>query len=216
MLRRTQLVKARLRWAVKPAVLILTIPVMALNAASDAMRQWHFDVFLDEKKIGSHQFFVKQFEDDYRVVSSAYFKFKLFFFIPITYRHNATEVWRNGCLISLESNTRRRGKNTTISGTSIGNAFLVSRNGDTYEVGNCVRSFAYWNPLLLTHEFLLNGETGKYLPVSLDKKNTQSGFTIIIKPPSGELFLKYNEDGKWIALEAKVKDVGTMKYILVE
>ena len=216
MLEKTQLGKARFSAVVISAILILAIPIMALDAASDIKRQWNFDVFLDEEKIGSHQFLVEQLKDDYRVVSSAYFKFKLFFFIPITYRHNATEVWRNGCLISLESATRRRGKNTTVSGTSIGNAFLVSRNGDTYAVGNCVRSFAYWNPLLLTHEFLLNGETGKYLPVSLDKKNTQSGFTIIIKPPSGELFLKYNEDGKWIALEAKVKDVGTMKYILVE
>ncbi len=187
-----------------------------MTVVADATQQWNFDVFLDGKKIGFHQFFVEQLEDDYRVASSAYFKFKLFFFIPITYRHNATEVWRDGCLLSLESETRRRGNETKVTGTSIGNMFLVSHNGETHEIGNCVRSFAYWDPLLLTHEFLLNGETGKYLPVSLDKKNTQSGFKITIKPPSGELLLKYNEDGKWIALEAKVKDLGTMKYTLVE
>ena len=46
--------------------------------------------------------------------------------------------------------------------------------------------------------------------------NTIEGLIITIKPPSGELILKYSEDGKWMALEAQVKDVGTMKYVLVE
>jgi hypothetical protein len=196
--------------------MIIAISAMTSIAVSDAIRQWNFDVFLDEKKIGSHKFFVEQVEEDYRVASSANFKFKLFFFIPITYRHNSTEFWRNGCLTFLESVTVRRGKDTKVSGTRIGNTFLVSRDGETHEIGNCVRSFAYWNPFFLTHEFLLNGETGEYLPVTLAKKNTIEGLIITIKPPSGELILKYSEDGKWMALEAQVKDVGTMKYVLVE
>ena len=196
--------------------MIIAISAMTSSAVSDAVRQWNFDVFLDEKKIGSHKFFVEQVEEDYRVASSAHFKFKLFFFIPITYRHNSTELWRNGCLSSLDSVTVRRGKDTRVSGTSIGNIFLVSRDGETHKIGNCVRSFAYWNPFFLTHEFLLNGETGEYLPVTLAKKNTIEGLIITIKPPSGELILKYSEDGKWMALEAQVKDVGTMKYVLVE
>ena len=216
MLGRIQLVSACSSRVVKFVIIIIAISAVTPIAASDATRQWNFDVFLDEKKIGFHKFFVEQLEDDYRVVSSAHFKFKLFFFIPITYRHNSTEFWRNGCLTSFESITGRGSKDTRVSGISIGNTFLVSRDGETDEIDNCVRSFAYWNPFFLTHEFLLNGETGKYLPVTLFKKNTQAGFTITIKPPSGELILNYNEDGKWIALEAQVKDVGTMKYILAE
>ena len=44
--------------------MIIAISAMTSIAVSDAIRQWNFDVFLDEKKIGSHKFFVEQVEED--------------------------------------------------------------------------------------------------------------------------------------------------------
>jgi hypothetical protein len=66
--------------------------------AATAARELHFDVFFDDKRIGDHRFHLTPGEDALRVRSEADFEYRLLFVPVYRYRHEAEEIWQDGCL----------------------------------------------------------------------------------------------------------------------
>lgn len=150
-----------------PLSVSLAMPVSA--SINNEMRKLSFDVFLDDREIGFQNFTVTPTSLGKRVETQAKFEVKVLRFTAFAYDHRNTEVWRDGCLKTIEARTDSNGKLQAVRGEDRGNAFVVSTAEGEQRLGNCVASFAYWDrDLLLQRQRLLNSQTGEYTAVRID------------------------------------------------
>lgn len=184
----------------------------ASSTSAQTPRSWNFEVFLNDKKVGWHHFVLDAVDGEMQMSSTASFDFKVFLFYPVKYRHRAVERWRDGCLVSIESHTEKRGKTMAFVGQQTAEGFRVSVGGEYQLLPSCVRTFTYWNPDWLDSDALLNGENGDYWSVAIDRKKTPSGEKLTLTTPAGDILLRYDQRGDWQYLESKITAVGMLSY----
>jgi hypothetical protein len=133
------------------------------TASADA-RQYRFEVYLDDRRIGEHLYEITGAAGEERVRSQASFEFKLLFVTLYRYRHLANERWQKGCLTELTSVTDDNGKSFEIeAGRSDAQLLLTRKTPDrqTLEIpSNCPATFAYWDLQRLNVGALINTQTG--------------------------------------------------------
>ena len=195
--------------------------LLFFNAHADASvgdETMNFKIFLEEQEIGWHRFTLITNGEELEVSSEAIMDFTVLLIKKVEYRHQARELWKDGCLQSFSATTRRDKKVITVSGSINSGQFVVQQKVKKIQLGSCVKSFAYWKPEWIEDDFLLNVETGKYTPVSLQvKKQPTIGITTkILGLPKTEILLEYDKSGVWQSLESKVRLVGKLRYKRVE
>ena len=90
-----------------------------------------FDVYLDDRHIGQHRYeLAPQADGGLRLRSEARFELKLLGLTAYRYRHEAHELWREGCLAELRAETLDNGKPSRVQ--------VQPREG-------CTMSYAYWD-----------------------------------------------------------------------
>ena len=105
---------------------ILMIVLVALSASVDAASQeWRFQVYLDDKKIGRHDFVLQEFDNQKLLQSEATFEYRLMFVKLYGYEHENTETWTGDCLTGIESTTDANGKPFKVSGSLQGDRFFL-------------------------------------------------------------------------------------------
>lgn len=191
------------------------------RAAADTL-EWKFDVFLDNKPIGYHNYVVSADGDRRTVTTSASFDVKFLFINAFSYRHENVETWDAQCLAELTAYTDANGKETSITGNTADNAFVVSNGDSDATLPECVMSFAYWNPAFLNASQLLNAQTGEFEQVTFTAPQTD--FVDIkgqsVEATRHELTVKgktikvwYSaSDRRWLALEAPAKGKRVLRY----
>ncbi len=199
-----------------------TLATRAADAATD-IDAWRFEVLLDNKQIGYHDFSV--FNDGTRQVleTEASFDVKFLFITAFRYRHTNTEIWADDCLLSIEAATDNNGDTLIVNGTQQESTFRVSRDSGEATLERCVKTFAYWNPRILEADRLLNSQTGEYEDVSVEFDGEDQ--VVIDGRPvdalryrliagAGEIKLWYSNDAmrRWLALEAPAKGGRTLRY----
>ena len=86
--------------------IVLMVAALALSASVTAADQeWRFQVYLDDKKIGTHDFVLQQLDNQRTLLSEANFEYRLMFVKLYGYEHENTETWRGDCLTGIESKT---------------------------------------------------------------------------------------------------------------
>jgi hypothetical protein len=199
------------------------VPLHANTAGSDGVRKLNFDVFLDGRAIGAHRFELAPAGAGTRMVTQADFEVKLLRITAFEYEHRNTEVWRDGCLQSIDARTDANGKKTTVNGRARGSAFVVATGQGERQLGDCVATFAYWDKdLLLQSRQLLNSQTGEYLPVRIAPLGTdririgQRDLVVdryALKGQGIDITLAYTTDGgEWVALDSKLDGGRTLRY----
>ena len=191
-------------------------------AATDA-RDWRFEVLLDDKQIGYHDFSVA--DDGRRQVleTEASFDVKFLFITAFRYRHQNTEIWNDGCLSSISAATNNNGDQLEVSGRQSDDTFQVQSNTGAAALERCVKTFAYWNPDILGAERLLNSQTGEYESVSVVYEGEDQVFIedrpvdalrYRLTAEAGDIKLWYSNDAarRWLALEAPAKGGRTLRY----
>jgi hypothetical protein len=182
---------------------------------------WHFTVLLDGRRIGEHDFHVTGGADETDVDSEAHFKVKVAFISLYEYDHQDHEVWHNGCLERVTSRTRDAGRQFAVQGDLEGDAFRVRGSRGAATLPACVRTFAYWDPRLLTGPRLLNSQTGEYQPVMLTREGPEgvkvrgqllAAQRYSLRAPKLEIDLWYTAAGDWVALESKLESGRTLRY----
>ena len=160
--------------------------------AESVPRAFTLDVFLDDRLIGEQRFELAPTVDGLRVESDAAFEVRILGIRAFAYAHRHTELWRDDCLLQIESTTNSNGKKFSVSGTvrpaaqadlkSGGlksgdqvSAFTVSASPEVSSVSKapagCIGSFAYWDKArLMDRQFLLNPQTGEYMPVNVQPR----------------------------------------------
>lgn len=202
--------------------LALATPAPA-SAKTNNASQWNFDVYIDDKKVGTHQFRVSQAGSETSVESDARFKYKFLFVTAYQYQHRADERWTDNCLVEIDASTNANGKETAVSGMQSGSGFVVEKNDAPTQLPQCVMTFAYWNPAFLQQSRLLNPQTGEYLDVTIEKIGDEvldvQGESIAatrfsLSAEQVDVTLWYSKDDKWLALESVAKGGRIIRYEL--
>lgn len=196
--------------------LVVFLPVQVM-----AEQKWDFRVWLDDKEIGRHEFVLSESENGQRLTTQAEFKYKLLFMTLYDYQHENTELWLDGCLQSLESQTNANGDLYRVSGLQQADEFLVQSNDVQAQLPPCVKSFAYWDRSFLTAEKLLNSQDGEYLEVDVSEPLQE---LLMVRGESipatryqleaGQLKIRvwYSADDEWLALESDAKGGRILRY----
>jgi hypothetical protein len=187
--------------------------VLALLVSGHAMAQgtseWNFTATLDGKPIGTHRFVVTGPAAARSVDSRAQLVVRVLGIPAYRYRHQAAERWQGDCLRELRADTDDDGSRQQ-----------VEQRYDT----DCVMSFAYWNPRLVTQQRLINPQTGRAEPVRIERL-ADAPIDVAGQPVPAQgwrlqtqtqrISVWYAaEGGRWIALDAEVKGGGMLRYRL--
>ncbi len=203
----------------------LTITLFALSTnAVAAKKEWRFQVYLDDKKIGHHDFILQEFDNQLRLQSEANFEYRLMFVKLYGYQHENTEIWSGDCLTGIESTTDANGKPFQVSGALQGDRFVVSGTAGETELPSCSMSFAYWNPVFLQQERLINAQNGEVLDIEVSEPElVQLEVRGVMQPAyqyllvAGELKIElwYSENKEWLALETEARGGRRLRYQLL-
>jgi len=206
---------------------LLTLAMLSLAVADSALAgepaRWDFNVYLDDRKVGTHYFEVVESDGERRVQSEADFRYRILFIPAYRYEHSNSERWRNDCLVELESQTNANGKRIAVSGEATGEGFRVQGGDGTAQLPVCVMSFAYWNPEFLEQSRLLNPQTGEYVDVTVEEVGRELVEVRGEQVPATrfrltayevDLTLWYSQDDEWLALESVAKGGHIIRYEL--
>ena len=203
-------------------VVITALFSLPMHAAAYTEKSWTFKVFLDDREIGKHAVRVVQNQDSKKVSVDANFQVKFLFFTAYQYQHSAEEVWEGSCLKHIEVTTDDNGNNLFVRKMPEGGEFVVETHSGTQNLGNCVRSFAYWDLDLLRAEKLLNTQTGDYEPVEIielgeDRLEVDGQVidSLRYQLVAGEkvVDLWYTVDKDWLALKSVLDDGYLLSYL---
>jgi Domain of unknown function (DUF6134) len=206
------------------AALLVTARLAAAEPPVEADATWRFRVFLDDREIGYHHYYLAVKGDVRRVRSVAAFEYRLLFVKLYGYEHENVETWSGDCLQRIDSQTDANGKPYAVVGRRRAGGFRVDGSAGSADLPDCVMSFAYWNPALLDQERLLNTQNGGYVDVQVSPPVAETlevhGETIPARRyhlEAGELSLDlwYSTDNRWLALESEVQGGRKLRYELM-
>mgnify|MGYP000851614090 FL=1 len=194
--------------------LLATSQVVSAELEGASSRFLDFDVFLNDREVGQHQFELLQRGESTEVSSTMALDFKVFKIKRVKYLHQANEIWQSGCLVSLQSETEKQGNAFAIEASTDQTGLVVQRPDETETLTGCVRGFAYWNPQWLQGDNLLNAETGINVPVvissQISEKDSITHIKIVL--PKVDIDLQYDAAGEWLSLETELLIGGTLRY----
>lgn len=202
-------------------ILLLTLPAMTLASAN--VSRWDFDVYLNDKKVGSHHYEILEAGKEREVRSEASFDYRILFIPAYRYEHSNAERWVENCLVEFDARTNANGERITVSGTRVNNAFRVERGDAPVELPECVMSFAYWNPDFLAQSQLLNPQTGEYVAVNVEDVGEEvllvRGERVVaqryrLTAYETDLTLWYSPQREWLGLESIARGGHVIRYEL--
>lgn len=215
-------------------MMTFNIQLMAQNDvpvnAQESTQSWNFIAYLDDEKIGYHNFEVVNKDGEMIVITQAKFDVS-FMFIPLySYEHTNKEIWSNGCLISLDSSTLDDGEKLFVRLSNTNGSTRIITPDKNITKTACIRSFAYWDYELINSKALLNVQTGELIDVSYtfvgpEKINVNSQYLnashyqlkgINSAGKSININLWYNSNNQWLALESRLDNGRSLRYQLTQ
>lgn len=202
--------------------LLISLVVFSMPLIVEA-QSWNFDVSMDGKPIGTHQFVLSEKENNQQILKSeAKFNIKILSISFFKYHHEANETWDNNCLKKLEAKTQENSKTTQVKGIQEKTSFRLSSPTSTEINSECVMTFAYWNSKILQQKKLLNPQTGDYLSTNISalgqemilaKGQNVRAEHYKIDTAKFKIDIWYGPDGEWLALQSLTED-GRIDYVL--
>lgn len=196
------------------SLLWLCSVLLPLQVSASSSQEWRFEVFLDDKPIGFHNFQLSTSGDTRELRGEAQFRVKLLGFTVYDYSHHNLERWRDNCLQQIEASTDDNGKDLFVRGNSDGEQLLLEVNSGNRSVPGCVMSFAYWNPDILAQQQLLNAQTGEYLDVEVQSLGEKTldlqgrevpALHYRLSTVEDDIDLWYTTDRDWLALSSTTR-----------
>ena len=203
-------------------LLICFLVALGLSAFASEERSWKFKVYLDKKEIGYQYFKLTPKPNGSNVSIEAKFDVEYLFINFYNYRHNNREVWRDGCLQSIESKTVDNGESFFVAGSMQSDVFTIKSQAGEQRLKGCVKTFSYWDADFLNSTHLLNSQTGEFSPVEIRELGSTeinvSGQLIPavhyhLSTRDFEIELWYSPDrSEWLALRSTTVDGNVLRY----
>ncbi len=128
-------------------------------------------------------------------------------FIPIyTYKHRNTEIWRDGKLLSIKTETDDDGEKHWVRGKAEEGVFKVSSSSGDFVAPATIIPTSYWSQITTAQSVLLDTQHGKLLDVTIKELDD----TVLVTPSADisarhfvitgdlDLSLWYSQTGNWI------------------
>lgn len=128
-----------------------------------------FEIFRGASDIGEHRVTFSREGDDLIVKTEIDMKVKIAFITAFRYEHRATEVWRDGKLVSLDAVTDDDGKDYFVRATAREDGLWVEGSLGNYLAAADTIPSSYWNPAILERDKVLNTQKGDLLDTSISK-----------------------------------------------
>ena len=203
-------------------VIFLTLGLGTLepsHAETDTTQTWFFDVKIDGKDVGFHEFVIRQDDDGFDVRARAEFRYTIFGVTVFSYEHEVSEQYdSNMCLQRIASETKTNGDVQRLEGSSKHNGFFLQPDAESPINANCLITFAYWSPSLLSRQQLLHGQTGDLVEISVTPRNSSvPDMPLISYALTGDMInivLGYDTQGRWRTLESTLGNGRLLSYHL--
>jgi len=204
------------------AAILFIFYASSVSANLSDQDRWQFEVLLDDKEIGYHDFIVNEEDGELTVSTEASFNVKLLFVNVFSYRHQNKEIWRDNCLLSISSETAANGKELMVRGQATEREFQIQTESSRKQLPPCIMSFAYWNPEFLKADRLLNSQSGDYEEVTIAKEGEEElqlngqdiqAIRYSVNGAAAPITLWYAVAGhRWLALESVVSGGRVLRY----
>ncbi|MFQ3323095.1 MAG: hypothetical protein ACI90U_000911 [Pseudomonadales bacterium] len=205
-----------------PVVMLTCLAMWSFaDASENNAQQLKFKVFLDNDEIGFHKHTISPIDGGEAVSIEASFDTEIFFINVFSYRHQADEVWQQGCLVSLNSTTTENSDREFVKSSVVEGAVQVESVEHNARLTSCVSSFAYWDVTRLQAEYLLNSQTGEYVPAELTALgessfkfggNASAATQYRLFAEDAFIDLWYDDSNVWMALQTEVKGGRVLTY----
>ncbi|MCW8935466.1 MAG: DUF6134 family protein [Gammaproteobacteria bacterium] len=214
--------------AVSLSIISFSSYAILKNDLTGSKKNWQFIAYLDNSKIGYHNFEVNISDSKITVKTQAVFDVT-FMFIPVfKYEHSNFEVWNNGCLVKLNSTTNNDGEDLFVNLLNSDGFTYIQTPGKKLSKPDCVRSFAYWDEELIKSKVLMNTQSGELLDVTHTLVGTEKilindnlidtkRYQLQGKDEKGidiDISLWYNKNNHWVALESRLENGRILRYQL--
>jgi hypothetical protein len=127
-----------------------------------------FSIFYKGDRVGTHTVSYsaatgqKQVTTRIDIVVQAFFTF--------TYKHNSVEIWRDGRLMSLNSETVEHGRTLRVTGTATPQGFRIVNNAGSFIASrNALTSNSLWTTVVLKQRTLIDAQHGGVMGLSVRK-----------------------------------------------
>lgn len=212
-----------IRIRIYQSLLLCVLLVSSAVAAASPNQAWTFDVYLDDQVIGQHRFEVYRHGDTQYVSIDADFDVRVLFFSAYQYRHDNYEVWQGECLKSIRARTDDNGDKAFVDGQLDGGVLRLRTAAGAKTLPGCIKTFAYWDPAILTSRYLLNAQTGELLAVhsrSLGQQTIRvrgedvSARHYRLVTAKFTIDLWYSPQHQWLALQSTTQSGAVLRYKL--
>ena len=206
-----------------PLIVTFMFLMMSSTNVFSANQSWTFRVLLDEEIIGEHSFKLTSENNVSHVKIDANFDVYFFFIKAYSYKHTNYEVWNGRCLQSIKSSTNDNGNKLYVEGTTQAGQFSVKTTSEQYMTDGCLSTFSYWDPSFLKSKYLLNSQTGKIMPVRIEKvgeeevvarNKTMLANHFRLHTDDFMIDLWYSKNSEWLALNSTTSDGAVLRYQL--
>jgi hypothetical protein len=204
---------------IRTGALIVTIiaclgaATIRTDAAIPPSPGFDFEILRGGTPIGRHTIAFRRDGDNLHVDIEIEIEIELLFITVFRYSHRNREIWRDGRLVSIETETDDNGTPYRVRGHATADGFSVEGSDGRFVAPADIVPTSYWLPATTGQTVLLDSQRGRMVDVSIaqqgvDRLATASGPVEAQRyAVDGDLRLTlwYTPEGEWakIAFEAR-------------
>jgi transposase InsO family protein len=182
-----------------------------------------FSVLYKGDRIGRHIVRSTPIVEGIRVNTEVDLTVKRFFVTMFSYRHRSEEVWRDGRLMALKSETTDDGVTFRVDGAAVPRGFrVVGNEGPFVAAAATLTSNCLWNHAILQQETMIDAQRGGVIGLSVrrladddiviaGRSVAATRFRLITPDLAGTIW--YDRASQWVSGELE-RSGGTLQYRL--
>ena len=208
-------------WVMIAGAFLLAAPAMSMEPYDGKLA---FDVMRGDKPIGRHVLTFREVGDETHVDIEVSLQVKIGFLTVFRYDHTNREVWRDGQLVSVTTDTDDNGKPFEVRAQNKGDGFHVQTLAEESVLPNAVIPTSYWNPEILKNLRWFDTQRGILLEVDLEEGDIEpvvlaNGQSIEAQrfEVTGDLNITvwYTREGEWVKLAFPARGAD-IEYVLTD
>jgi len=182
-----------------------------------------FSVFYEGERIGAHTVSYSAETGQTRVTTDIDLVVEAFFITVFAFSHHSEEIWRDGRLMSLSSETVEHGETLHVTGAATPQGFrVVNKEGPFIAASGALTSNSLWNPAVLEQTTLVDAQHGGVIGVSVHKLDDEqialasrwirtTRYRFITPYLAGSIW--FDDSGLWVHGEFE-RDGAQIQYVL--
>lgn len=200
------------RWGALALMLTLVVaPAFAVVPESKALK---FQVLRDGREIGTHTLRFEEKGDALHVHVNIELEVRIAFVPVYSYSHRNHEVWRDGRLVSLSSETNDDGTRYRVEAEATEDGLQVESSEEgPFTAPADILTTSYWNPDAMKRDQLLDTQFGRIVDLEIEEGGRDSLETLdgsvqaMRYSVSGDLEMDiwYDAEGQWSGLEFQAR-----------